>query len=123
MDAILEKARNEIVRKYVESRISIELTDSAQPGDLIAFRDGEFILMFPESEADEVKLWLQNVNRNLSDEIGLQLRFGMASFPDQECTLTGLIERAGAQLTVFEQTDFSSDQGPADDTQSEVMSR
>lgn len=96
VDLLTRQARVEIARRFLESRVATSLLRLVGPGDLIVQDDGEFVLLFPEVAADAVRPRLESVARELREELGITLRWGAAEFPDQECTLTGLMELAAA---------------------------
>lgn len=105
MDLLVERAKNEVVRKYLESCVAKQLLASTGSGDLVAYQEGQFVVMFPETSSDEVMLWMRSVEEELYAELGIQLRVGIASFPDQECTLTGLIAQAESEMALFSMDD------------------
>lgn len=94
LDRLTHHARLEIARRYLESRVAQRLSESVSPGDLVVHHDGAFILMFPEATEESVRPLLQKVLEELHEQLGVRLQVGIAQFPDEECTLTGLIERA-----------------------------
>jgi len=96
------QAHREIARKFLESRIARRLAESTSAGDLLVYHDGEFVLMFPEATVESARALLQGAVEELHKKLGLTIRVGLAQFPDEECTLTGLIERAEADAQSFE---------------------
>ena len=107
LDSLFNKAKTEITRKYIESKVAQQLVGHCDAGDLVAFQNGEFVLLFPETSAEDVKIWMHRMEAELKSEIGIQLQVGVASFPDQECTLTGLVERAKSERVCLSEYDFS----------------
>ena len=98
LERLAEKARREMVRRYLVSRVGKRLTEVASHGDLVVARDGGFVLVFPESSNDTVLELLGMVARDLEQDLGLRVQAGVAQFPSEECTLTGLIERAESEM-------------------------
>jgi len=66
--------------------------------DLVANYEGRFILLLPETDQKHVADVVQRIAIQVERELGLQLKIGAATFPDEEVTLTGLVERAEAQM-------------------------
>ncbi len=97
LDRLTHQARLEMARKYLETRVAQRLSESTFPGDMLVYHDGEFILMFPEANSESVRPLLEKVAKELQEQLGAHIQIGMAQFPDQECTLTGLIERAESE--------------------------
>lgn len=98
LDALIVETQSRLAAHYQDVRLaellSAELTDC----DLIAKRDDHFILML--AEADVERAW--EVAHRLADasraSFGVGLAAGVATFPDEEVTLTGLVQRAEAEL-------------------------
>jgi hypothetical protein len=59
-----------------------------------ALRDGDLLVLLPETEAASASALAARLGRSSAGELGLALRVGVASFPGDELTLNGLIERA-----------------------------
>jgi GGDEF domain-containing protein len=97
-DRLLEKVRHVLVQRYVESRVGSLLMDAASPGDLVVVRDDEFVVVCPEMSEQDLRGILTNVSDELQRELGIKIQAGISEFPSNECTLTGLIERADSQM-------------------------
>ncbi len=94
IEKLTKKVRLEVTKRFLESRIAERLLDTSGPGDLVVLRNGEFVLLCPETTTDRIAQYMKEFSEQLSQELGLKIRFGVAGFPDEECTLSGLIERA-----------------------------
>lgn len=94
MERLVAQARHEIVRKHLESRVAQQLLASTHSGDILVYHNGEFVLMFPELDPQSVRELLRKVEAELQSELGVSLQVGVADFPNEECTLTGLLNRA-----------------------------
>ncbi|MGF1578055.1 MAG: hypothetical protein ACFCD0_01695 [Gemmataceae bacterium] len=108
LERLTKQVRMELSRRYLETRVAKRLLQSTAPGDLVVNRRGEFVVMFPEATEENVRAALREVAKELREELGLQVQIGLAQFPEQECTLTGLIERAEADTQAMEWNDLSA---------------
>jgi len=94
IEKLTHKVRLEVTKRFLQSKVAERLLDTSGPGDLVVLRNGEFVLLCPETTDASMQGRLEEISQQLSEELGLHLRFGVAGFPDDECTLTGLIDRA-----------------------------
>lgn len=97
VERLMKKVRKELVRKYLNSRLAKMLTGVTASGDLVAYRNGEFVLLMPEMHGDSVRATLQEVIETAREELGVSLQVGVAEFPEEEITFSGLVERAEAE--------------------------
>lgn len=88
------KRRIEQMRASVIEIVSEELNDS----DLLTLRDGKLVLFLTETDGDRAQMVCENVVSQVEAFTGCQVRSGIASFPDEETTLTGLLSRSEADL-------------------------
>jgi hypothetical protein len=98
LQRLAQKARHEMVRKYLESRVAGVLLDATSASDLVVLRNDGFVLMFPETEGKSVRSLLEQAAKSIHEDLGLRLQVGVAEFPSEECTLAGLIDRAESQM-------------------------
>lgn len=102
--SLFEQAHQEIVRKHVESVVGRQLTSALAPGDLIVKRDDHFLVLFPETNEETTRATLQRLAERIKRDLGVNLRLGVAEFPEPECTLAGLVDRAEADMAWSEST-------------------
>ncbi len=98
IDRLIEEVRGEMVQRYIEVRLADVLKNEVHDVDLVANYEGRFILLLPETDQKHVADVVQRIAIQVERELGLQLRIGAATFPDEEVTLTGLVERAEAEM-------------------------
>ena len=98
IDRLIEEVRGEMVQRYIEVRLADVLQNEVHDVDLVANYEGRFILLLPETDRKHVADVMQKLAIQVERELGLQLRIGAATFPDEEVTLTGLVERAEAEM-------------------------
>ncbi|MCA9969287.1 MAG: hypothetical protein KC425_03680 [Anaerolineales bacterium] len=65
--------------------------------------NGRFILLCPEIDARGVHMLTERIQQALSDQVGVQATFGVASFPNEAVTFEALLAAAGDKL--LQQTD------------------
>jgi hypothetical protein len=95
---LIEEVQQETIRKYVQARMSELLVRETNDCGVIAHRGDRFFILLPESDRGRAERVLANIAAALSRDLDLKVRTGVATFPDEETTLSGLIERAQSQL-------------------------
>jgi len=98
LNRFVEEAQNELVRKFAIGRLADLLVKELQDTDVIAQRNNHFIALLPEASRENVfkiASRLENVSR---EKLGVALRIGLATFPDEAVTFESLLERAEAKM-------------------------
>jgi hypothetical protein len=93
-----EEVQRRAIEKYIYGRVADLLSRKTTSCDLIARRNNHFIVLLPETDQDRAEQVIERLARSVEEELGLKIRSGMATFPDEEITFTGLLERAEAGL-------------------------
>jgi hypothetical protein len=99
VDSMIEEVRREMVQRYVQARLTDCLQKEVQDFDLVTSINGRFLLVLPERSSEEAQEVTRRLAERVQDELGLRLRIGTAAFPEDEITLTGLVERAEADMS------------------------
>ena len=96
----LEKTVREIQRnmlmRYVASSLSKILSKEARRTDLIVEKDDErgFVMLCPETTAEGTLTLAERIQQAAYEELGVQVDYGIASFPDEALTFDELLRRA-----------------------------
>ena len=61
---------------------------------MIAYSDDHFVLLLPEVDGVKADDIVNRINEAIEEEVGVSLRVGKAVFPDEELTLSGMLDRA-----------------------------
>ena len=95
---LMEMIEKELTQKYLAARLADLLTKELRYSDIIAQRDGYFVALLPESSREEVLELATRIEAAAQETLGLKVRFGVASFPNQEVTFEKLLERAETEM-------------------------
>jgi hypothetical protein len=101
---LLEQARRESLDRYARARLAALLDEETAGSTLIADRGDHFLLLLPETGANEAEQVAKRIERAAAEQHGMSVRFGMASFPHQEITFDKLLETAESGLRAVERT-------------------
>ncbi len=99
-DELSRHARNEIAKHYLQARLAAVVSEFIEPGDIVANKDGQFVMVFPERSRKAANDVVRKIANAMRCKVGVNMRCGLAEFPEEECTLTGLIARAESACAV-----------------------
>jgi hypothetical protein len=98
INRLLEEVQRLTIRRYVDARLADLLANETRDCDIVTQRDDHFVLVLPEADRARAASVAEHLKSAAQEKLGLQLEAGVATFPDEEVTLTGLLERAVAQM-------------------------
>jgi hypothetical protein len=94
----IEEIQRRNARQILEARTLQTLRDALHDCDIVAVRNRNFVITLAESDREKAWEIATRLHSSLRSELGLDSRFGIASFPSDEVTLTGLLLRAETEL-------------------------
>lgn len=94
----MEEFQRDLLQKYINGRIADLLSRQVRDCDLIAQSNSHFILLLPETSRESAEEIVRRMAAAAEEELGLKMQIGLATFPDQEITFAGLLERAEAEM-------------------------
>ena len=94
----VEDVQHEIVKKYVFARIANLLIDELEDCAIVTQRDDHFVTILPETTKEDSQAIVRRLEHAAEEKLGIKLRIGMATFPDEEITFEALLERAEATM-------------------------
>ncbi len=94
MDRFVRQVADNIAQDYSAARIAELLSAEMKDCDTITQRDGHFVILMPETGRDAALQTIQRLEATAKEKLGLDLKFGLSVFPDEEITFVGLLERA-----------------------------
>lgn len=100
-----------MVKKYTSNKLIRFLDRELRRTDLVLDleRDEQIILLLPETDFKESDVLARRISSKISEQLGLDINCGLASFPDQALTFEALVEQAKHQFS--KNTNFISTPG------------
>ncbi|MCB9110290.1 MAG: diguanylate cyclase [Anaerolineales bacterium] len=96
----MELLSNEILERFAIAKVSQILSNHARSTDMvIRDRDGQFILMCPESNQTSTSILAKRIAEAVKTELDAHIECGSASFPDEALTFEDLLNIAGERRT------------------------
>lgn len=99
LSRIMEELQKTMVQRYVHARLARSLSDTLRDTDLIVVENNDFIIMLPETTMEEADTVMKFITKTVEDDLAIDLQVGVAGFPDEAVTLSGLIDTALNRLS------------------------
>jgi hypothetical protein len=91
---VLKTITRELASRYKKGKIAEILGNYSKSSDIVSFQDGEFLIMLPETTKDQSEIMLSRLSVLCKESLDIPVETGIASFPDEEITFAGLVERS-----------------------------
>lgn len=98
LDRLVKEAQDEIIKKYVSAKLANFLLEATNDCDVVTQRDDHFVIVLPEINREGVAEVIGKLQSAAQENLGLQLSFGVSTFPDQEVTFEKLLESAETEM-------------------------
>ena len=97
---LLKNIQDDLLHRFRSARVGQVLDEYTRQTDLI-LKDhrGRFVILCPETDHEIVALLAQRLGRSILERTGLNIRWGVASFPDDALSFDDLLEKAHNRLT------------------------
>jgi hypothetical protein len=97
-EQLLQELQRDLVHKFTNCRIAELLAKEAKDHAIITQTDRHFVVLLPETDREAAEQLLRHVNQSVKSSLGLKVRVGLSTFPDEEVTLVGLLQRAESNM-------------------------
>lgn len=97
-ERLLRELERELLDKYTNARIADLLAKETSDHGIVAQCNRHFLVLLPETDRQAAEEIVQQLNTSVKTAMGLKLRVGVSTFPDEEVTLVGLLQRAEAAM-------------------------
>jgi GGDEF domain-containing protein len=100
LDRMVQEAQQTMMKQYVLSGIARTLCDELEDYNLIARSNDHFLALLPEVTAERLTDLVSRLRKTASEQMGVTLQIGTASFPEDAVTFESLVEKATEQMNV-----------------------
>jgi GGDEF domain-containing protein len=98
LDRLVKEAQDEVIKKYILAKLANFLLEQTNDCDLVTLRDDHFVIVLPEINQESIADVIKKLENAAKDNLGLELSFGVSTFPDAEVTFEKLLESAEADM-------------------------
>ncbi len=111
-DRMTVEAMQKLARDRLQARVAELLRRETRNCGTIACFDHHLITLLPAIDRAEVESTIESLRAKARQSLKVELAIGSASFPKEEVTLVGLLQRAESQMR---RQCLARDESPADD--------
>lgn len=94
LDRMVQEVQQTMMKQYVLSGVARTLCDELEDYNIIAQRNDHFLALLPEVTPEELTELSERLRRAVSEQVGVTLQIGTASFPKDAVTFESLVEKA-----------------------------
>ena len=98
MNRFIRDFENEIIQSYVNARVGNIFVEKLQITDIVAQRNAHFVILLPDTGIEETKKIILRLRSNAKETLGISLKVGTATFPEEATTFEELLECAEAKM-------------------------
>jgi hypothetical protein len=89
---------SEIIQRYINARVGNMIVGKLHITDIISQRNNHFVILLPETGKEDTDIIIQRLQSVTKEKLGLTLKVGVATFPDDATTFEGLLEIAEEKM-------------------------
>ena len=97
--AMTKSIQHDLLKQFSSARLGQIIDDRIRQTDLV-LRDhkGRFIVVCPETDLSNVSLLAGRISQAIREKTALNVRWGVAAFPDEALTFDDLLQKAESRL-------------------------
>lgn len=98
LDRMVQETQQAMMKQYVLSDVAKRLCDELENYDVIARSNDHFLILLPEVTSEQLDSIVERLTTVVSEQVGVALQIGTASFPEDALTFESLVERAVKEM-------------------------
>lgn len=98
INRFIQEAQNSIIKQYIAARTADVLRSSFKETDVVTMRNDHFLVLLPETEVAQMPNVIDRIQKTANEKLGITLRIGASTFPDDALTFESLIESAERRM-------------------------
>lgn len=98
LDRMVQEAQLSMMKQYVLSRIAKTLCNELEDCDVVVQSNNHFLIALPETTVEDLPRLVERLRQAVSSQVGVDLRIGTASLPEDGYTYEGLLEKVTDEM-------------------------
>jgi GGDEF domain-containing protein len=98
LDRMVQEVQRAMMKRYVLSDVARTLCNRLEDYSVIARTNDHFLILLPEVTSEQVSDLAGRLRQAVSEQVGIALQVGTASFPDDAVTFDSLVEKAVREM-------------------------
>lgn len=95
----IEEVRYETLEKYISARLADLLVTELGDLAIVTKRQDHFVTLLPETDRANLQEVVRKLQVAAKEKLGLHLKIGMSTFPDEAVTFESMLENAEMEMT------------------------
>jgi GGDEF domain-containing protein len=98
LDRMVQEVQQAMMKQYVLSGVAKTLCDELEDYNIIAQSNHHFLALLPEVTPERLTDLIERLRKTVSEQVGVTLQIGTASFPEDAVTFESLVEKAVGEM-------------------------
>lgn len=94
LDRMVQEAQLSLMKQYMLSGVSKRLCDKLEDCDIVVQNSDHFLVLLPETRPEDLPRLVERLRQDIAEQVGVELRIGAASLPQDGFTYEGLLKQA-----------------------------
>jgi GGDEF domain-containing protein len=98
LDRMVQEVQRAMMKQYVLSGVAKTLCNEMEDYNVIAQHNNHFLALLPEVTPEKLAGLIGRLRKTVSEQVGVNLQIGTASFPEDAVTFESLVEKAVEEM-------------------------
>jgi GGDEF domain-containing protein len=98
LDKMIKEAQKSIIRQFTLASVSKSLCNKLEDCDIVVQTNNHFLVVLPETTPDDLPGLIERLRKQVTDEVGVAIKVGTASLPQDSFTFEGLLNKATLEM-------------------------
>jgi GGDEF domain-containing protein len=98
LDRMVQEVQRAMMKRYVLSDVARTLCHRLEDYNVVAQTNDHFLILLPEVTSEQLTDLVGRLHQVVSEQVGVALQIGTASFPDDAVTFESLVEKAVEEM-------------------------
>mgnify|MGYP000105395846 CR=1 FL=1 len=94
VDRMVKEAQQSVIRQFTLATVSETLCEKLEDCDIVVQTNNHFLVVLPETKPEDLPGLIERLHKQVANQIGVDLKFGTASLPQDSFTFEGLLNKA-----------------------------
>ncbi len=98
VDRMVKEAQQSVIRQFTLASVSKTLCEKLEDCDIVVQTNNHFLVVLPETKPEDLPGLIDRLRKQVADQVGVDLKFGTASLPQDGFTFEGLLDKATLEM-------------------------
>ena len=98
LDRMVQEVQRAMMKRYVLSDVARTLCHRLEDYNVVAQTNDHFLILLPEVASEQLTDLVGRLRQVVSEQVGVTLQVGTASFPDDAVTFESLVDKAVEEM-------------------------